>query len=219
MKKKQIFRLGVDLAMTVLLLLLMGYSRVGEEAHEWLGVGMLALFVLHHVLNRRWIMRVFRGKYTPFRVLQTLLAILALISMLGSAWTGIKLSNHVFTFLGPQTGTAEARELHMRFGYWNLVLLSLHLGLHWIMIVTLISKKLPKRGWRTWLIRLLGLGIAGYGVYAGIARQVPDYLFGTIGFSFFDQAEPLSRFLLDYLAVMGLFVWLGHYLSVLCKKI
>ena len=48
---------------------------------------------------------------------------------------------------------------------------------------------------------------------------MPDYLFGTIGFSFFDQAEPLSRFLLDYLAVMGLFVWLGHYLSVLCKKI
>ena len=36
MKQKQIARLCVDAAMTVVLLLLMGYSRIGEEAHEWL---------------------------------------------------------------------------------------------------------------------------------------------------------------------------------------
>ena len=33
-----------DLAMTVLLLLLMAYSLVGEVLHEWMGIAMLVLF-------------------------------------------------------------------------------------------------------------------------------------------------------------------------------
>ena len=36
----------VDCGMTVVLLLLMGYSRIGETAHEWLGVSMFVLFVI-----------------------------------------------------------------------------------------------------------------------------------------------------------------------------
>lgn len=36
-------------------------------------------------------------------------------------------------------------------------------------------------------------------------------------FVFFDFAEPLVFFFLDYLAVMGLFVFLGHYCSILLK--
>lgn len=39
--------------MTVALLLLMAYGLVGEAAHEWIGMGMFALFVAHHILNRR----------------------------------------------------------------------------------------------------------------------------------------------------------------------
>lgn len=214
MKEQQIFRMAVDLAMAVILLLLMAYSRMGEAPHEWLGVGMLVLFVLHHVLNRGWIKRVFKGQYSPFRILQTALVCLIFGTMLGSAVSGVMLSGHVFRFLGISGGSAFARTLHMLCGYWNFVLLSLHLGLHWIMIMSMVSKKLPENGRYHWLARVLGLAIAGYGVYALIARQVPDYIFGTVGFAFFDQSEPLILFLLDYLAIMGLFVWIGHYLSV-----
>ena len=147
MNKKQILRMAVDLAMTVILLLLMGYSRVGEAAHEWLGVGMLVLFVLHHVLNRVWIKRIFRGRYSPYRILQTALVLLILLTMLGSAVSGVMLSGHVFAFLNVSGGTAFARTLHMLCGYWNFVLLSLHLGLHWIMIVSMASKT----GRKSWL--------------------------------------------------------------------
>lgn len=41
-----------------------------------------------------------------------------------------------------------------------------------------------------------------------------------VHFSFFDYEEPLMRFLLDYVAVMGLFAFAGHYLAnalKLCK--
>lgn len=40
-----------DLALTVILLPLMGYSLIGEAVHEWLGLAMLALIVLHHIWN------------------------------------------------------------------------------------------------------------------------------------------------------------------------
>lgn len=39
--------------MTLCLMLLMSYSLIGEQAHEWIGIGMFVLFVLHHWLNRR----------------------------------------------------------------------------------------------------------------------------------------------------------------------
>ena len=44
----------VDAAMTVLLLLLMACQVTGEALHEWIGVGMTALVILHQILNRKW---------------------------------------------------------------------------------------------------------------------------------------------------------------------
>ena len=38
-------------------------------------------------------------------------------------------------------------------------------------------------------------------------------------FVFFDFEEPLFFFFVDYLAVMGFFVFLGHYLAKGCKKL
>ena len=48
-------KIAVDAAMSVSMLLLMAYGLVGEAAHEWIGMGMFALSVAHHILNHRWI--------------------------------------------------------------------------------------------------------------------------------------------------------------------
>ena len=45
----------IDICLTVSLLLLMPYSLIGETAHEWIGMAMLVLFIVHHILNRKWI--------------------------------------------------------------------------------------------------------------------------------------------------------------------
>ena len=96
MSRKQIWRMAVDLAMTVILLLLMGYSRIGETAHEVLGVCMFTLFILHHILNRKWIAGIFKGKYSAYRIFQTVLVALLFVTMTGSAVSGIILSKHLF---------------------------------------------------------------------------------------------------------------------------
>ena len=51
MSRRTVFKIAIDCMMTLLLLLLMAYSLVGETLHEWLGAGMLLLFILHHGFN------------------------------------------------------------------------------------------------------------------------------------------------------------------------
>ena len=53
--------------MTVLLLLLMTYERIGGAVHEWLGISIFVLFVLHHILNIKWTRALFKGRYSAFK--------------------------------------------------------------------------------------------------------------------------------------------------------
>lgn len=214
MRPKQIIKIVTDILMTVVILLLMAYSLVGEKAHEWLGIGMFALFVLHHVLNNAWSRNLLRGRYTPFRILQTVLVVLALVCMLGSVVSGIVLSRYALSLLPIRGDQSWARTVHMLCAYWGFVVISLHLGLHWNIMLGMAEKIFHKpSALRTWAARTVGLSIAGYGVYAFIRRQIGSYMFLKIQFVFFDYEEPLIWFLLDYIAVMGLFVLIGHYLA------
>ena len=69
MKPKQILKISVDIAMTALFLALMAYHITGNSLHEWLGVTLFLLFIIHHILNLKWYRGLFKGKYTASRVL------------------------------------------------------------------------------------------------------------------------------------------------------
>ena len=211
MNIKRTIRIVVDVLMTLSLLLLMGYSRVGEDWHEWIGVAMFVLFISQHLMNRGWIKNLFHGKYHVVRVIQTILAGLLLLTMLGSMMSGIMMSKHVFAFLNIRSGMSWARTVHMLCGYWNLILMSLHLGIHWIVMLNKPLKQAEKTAGIIWSLRILAFAVASYGVYALLANDIPSYLFGEKQFAFFDSNEPLISFLADYIAIMALFVWIGHY--------
>ena len=220
MRQKQIAKIVTDILMTVILLLLMAYSMVGEAAHEWLGIGMLMLFILHHVFNSRWTRNLRKGKYTLFRVLQTALVVLAMLSMLVSMVSGIVLSRYALSFLPITGGRSWARTLHMLSSYWGFVFISLHLGLHWSMMIGM-AKRLFKNpsAVRRWIARGLGFLIAAYGLFVFFKREIGSYMFLKTQFVFVDFNEPLVLFLLDYIAVMGMFVFFGHYLAETAKKL
>ena len=96
---KQRGRMIIDIAMTVMLLCQMAYMLVGEDLHEWMGTAMFVLFIAHHVVNRRWYGNLFKGRYTPFRVMQVIVNVLLLLAMLGLMVSGIIMSRIVFDFL------------------------------------------------------------------------------------------------------------------------
>lgn len=213
MNRKQQAKIAVDILMTLCLLFLMPYELIGEAIHEWIGAGMFLLFIIHHILNRKWTGNLTKGRYTPLRIIQTILVILILVCILGSMVSGIILSRHVFAFLEIRGLSAPARVIHMTCAYWGFVLMSLHLGIHWGMMMGMAGKMFPKPSkTRTWILRLAGIGIAGYGVYAFIKRDILSYLLMQVQYVFFSFEEPVIFFILDYMAAMGLFVFIGYYL-------
>ncbi len=218
MKPKQILKIITDVFMTAVLLLLMAYSLIGEAAHEWLGVGIFLLFVLHHILNIKWYGNLFRGKYPPIRVFGTVLTVLVLLSMAGSMISGILLSRYVFR-LDVHRFSAALRTVHMLSAYWGFMFMSLHLGLHWGGIMGM-ARKLTKKPskFRTWTLRGMAALVAAYGAYAFVKRDFGNYMLLRYHFVFFDLEEPVWLFLIDYIAVMGLFVCAGYYLAAVLRK-
>ncbi len=220
MKPKTLCKIAIDFFLAVGLLLLMAYELIGEATHEWVGIGMLLLFILHHILNWNWISHLPKGSYTAYRILQTIVTAFAFLSMLALMVSGIILSRHVFDFLPTRDGQAFARTLHMLCAYWGFVLISMHIGLHVNMLIVVtknvlhISKSsIP----RTILLRTTGLLIAAYGMYVFFQREIGSYIFLQNEFVFFDFNEPLIAFFADYLAIMGLFACVGYYISKLLR--
>lgn len=221
MRSKQQLKVLVDVFMTIGLLVLMGYHFWGDTAHEWVGAGMFVLFIIHHVLNWSWWKSLFKGRYTALRVLREIIDVLVLCAMLGLMVSGVILSRKVFAFLPIQGGTAFARVLHMLSAYWGFVLMAAHLGLHWGMLLGIARRFGTVQGsnkLRSMLFTLLGGGIALYGAVALVRRGLPAYLFAQAEFVFLDYGESKVLFYLDYLAIMGTFIFLAHYAAKLLKK-
>ena len=217
------WRMAVNIGMTVVLLCLMPYSRMGEANHEILGVVMFGLFVVHHVLNRKWLGALTKGRYGAFRIVQTALVALLTCSVVASIASGIIVSNHLFLPLtaGVDYGIYElAISVHMVSVHANYVLMSLHLGLHWGSAVAAVRGSKKEAGSPATQRVLWGLAaaVAAYGVYAFIKRHIGDYLVLRAHFLMLDANESLVFFFLDYLAIMWLFVFIGCCGAMLLKR-
>ena len=213
-------KLIVDILMTIALLFLMGYQFWGDTAHEWIGAGMFVLFLLHHILNNNWHKRLFKGKYTPMRIVMLVVDSLVFAAMLALMYSGIVMSRHVFAFLNIHGAVAFARRLHILGAYWGFLLMSIHLGLHWNMILGRMLKPLhlkPSRARKNAAIFIATL-IAIYGVYVFIHRDFLTYLFLKSEFVFLDYNESKLFFYFDYFALMGLCIFVAHYGSKLFQR-
>ena len=202
---------AVDVMMTAALLFLMGYQLWGEKAHEWAGAGIFVLFGAHHILNWGWYRNLFRGKYSPVRIFQVCVDMLTLLSMLVLMYSGIVLSRYVFAFLPIKSGLALARRLHILGSHWGFLLMSLHLGLHWNMVLSMAKRKKAAVSHRVSIISsILGLAVALYGAWVFVKRDFLTYLFLQSEFVFLDYEESKILYYLDYLSLMGTCIFISH---------
>ena len=222
MKPKAVIKLAVDVFMTLALLFLMGYQFWGEAPHEWVGAGMFLLFVAHHLLNGRWHKTLFKGKYSALRTVTLCVDLLLLLAMLAQMYSGIVMSRYVFAFLPGTGGMSLARRLHILGAYWGFLLMSVHLGLHWNMILGMLRKALKiksKTKSPSMIAFAAGLTISGYGIWVFISRGFPICLFLKSEFVFLDYSEPKIFFYMDYLALMGLCIFIAHYSTKLMEQL
>lgn len=161
----------------------------------------------------------FKRKIYPAAIWQTVLVLLVLACMAGSMISGVILSRHVLAFLPISAGRSFGRVLHMLSAYWGFLFMSLHLGCHWNMMMDMAGSVAGKSSARTLVLRILAFAAAFYGLSAFVKREIGSYMFLKIQFVFFDFEEPVLFFLLDYMAVMALFVWIGHYAAKILRQI
>ena len=212
MNAKSTLKMVLDCLMVVLLPLLMAYSLIGEELHEWLGASMFLLFLGHHALNWRWYRSLAKGKWTARRLFQTFVNATLLLCMLGLMVSGVILSRYVLDFLPIKGGRGFARTLHMLSAYWGFCLMSLHLGMHWNMVIGMVRKRCRgSSGAMIPALKTAAAAVSAYGAYAFSKRDISDYLFLRSHFVLFDYEEPLLRFFLDYIAVGFLFSLTGYF--------
>ena len=212
---------GIDAIMLLLLPPLMAELITGQELHEWLGTAMVVLFLAHHGLNLGWYKNLLKGRYGPSRFLWTALDLLLTVDMLTLAVSGVMMSGFVFRFLPIRGGMLLARRLHLLASHWGLLLMSLHLGLHWSVIMAMgrkITRNERKNAARTRVLQVAALMGAVYGVYAFIQQNFADYLFLKAAFVSFDEQKPAALHLLEYAAVIWLFTAAGHYLTRLAQR-
>ena len=120
----------------------------------------------YEVLNRAWFAHLLQGRYTPYRVVRTAVNVLLLFSMFGTMVSAVILSREVFAFLPISGGIALGRITHIVCVFWIYVLMALHLGLHWNMILGMMRKRFgPVPLFFTEYIGIMGLFVflAHYG--------------------------------------------------------
>lgn len=204
----------IDSGMTVLLLLLMAYQTTGETVHEWIGVGMTVLVIIHQILNRRWYRALFKGRYNAYRTATTAVNGLLLLSFLLTALSGMAMSSHAVPFLHGMIPVSFARQIHLAMSHWSFVLMGVHLGFHVPAMTAGINIDIRKKR----LLSVVFCCIAGAGLYFFLLNNLAEYMFFKTAFVFLDYEKAGVLVLLENILMLLFWVFAGNLAAVLCRK-
>jgi hypothetical protein len=208
-------RLVLDFVAAGLLLAALAYNLMGNLVHEIVGTAMFALLIGHNLFNRQWYGTVLKGRPEPRTLITRGINLSLLVSMLTLLVTSAIISQAVFSFL-PLSSTVSARQIHTMVGYLALLIVAVHLGLHWTMIMGVARRLLRITGEnriRTIVMRILAAGIAACGLQSLFAVNFSSKLLMQFELEFWDFQAATLAFFLHHAAIVGLGAAIGHYAS------
>jgi hypothetical protein len=192
----------------------MAYQVTGETAHEWIGMGMTVLVIVHQILNRRWYGALFKGKYNPYRAVTTLLNILLLLIFALTAFCGMAMSGHAVPFLYGMAPVSFARSMHLAMSHWAFVLMGLHLGMH--IPAMAAGMKLNDRARTT--LTVVFTFVSGVGLWLFLRNGMPDYLFFRVQFAFLDYEKAGALVLFENLLMLSFWAFAGTQAAHICRN-
>ena len=211
-KTTNIIKRIVDVVLTVLLLFLMAFQVTGDVLHEWLGIGMTVTLVLHHILNRKWYKSIFKGKYSPYRIVMTAVNTLMLAAIALTALSGMSMSGHAVPFMYGLINVMTARTWHLAFSYWSFILMGVHIGLH----MKAMTAKLPEKG--KMIFKVILTGVSGVGLRLFLKSGIVNYITFQTHFAFLDYSTAKWLIILQNLAMLMFFVLAGYVLSEVTQR-
>ena len=213
-KTNMIIKRIVDAAMTVLLLCLMAYQVTGEMAHEWIGMGMTVLVIIHQILNRKWYSALFKGKYNPYRSITTVLNILLMASFVLTAFCGMSMSSYAVPFLYGMAPVSFVRRMHLSISHWAFVLMGLHLGMH----IPAMTAGLKLNDRTKAILSCIFSCIGGIGLWLFLKNGMPNYLFFRVPFAFLDYEKAGWLVFLENLLMLTFWAFIGTQAALICRN-
>ena len=198
--------------MTCNLLFLMSLQVTQQFTHEWTGIAMTVLFIVHHIFNYKCYKTLFKGKYNFLRIFQLLLNILLLVSFIITAVSGMAMSRFATPFMKGLMKASDARKLHLALSYWTFVLTGLHIGLHFGMI----TAKLPKGIFRK-IAAVIMAAVSVYGFVLFLNTNIFDYMFMKTQFAFLDYDKAAWLVILQNFVMLISWAFTAYLLSLSVK--
>lgn len=167
--KKNITKILLDVVMAVILVLLYNTHSISLVFHEIAGIFIFGLFIIHCLLNRKWITAItakfFSKSLAPRVRFGYIINFLMLASFLLILISGICTSQILFPFADSKD--SPWRNIHHFFAAISIILIGIHLGLHWKFISNMFKNmiQLPQKLAKALSICLL-LVVLVFGVYS-----------------------------------------------------
>lgn len=215
MKNKKIVKMIIDALMLIIILLEFSKLYTGQLLHEAFGVALLILFIIHNILNINFYKNILKGNYNLLRVITTTTNILFLICMLLTIILGIPISSELFKEL-KLNGNTTIRKLHTILGYWNLILLSIHLGFHFKIIFAKLKNKIKDKKNIKNLFYMVELIIVIFGIKTMRDINLGAYLIGKSSFAI--PTNIILSLLNNFITVISISIFTYNFEKLLLKK-
>ena len=206
-------RLLLDLAVAALLLFAFAYHWQGNRTHEVTGILIFTLLVAHAVFHRRWFVAVSSGgaaRRGRFNVALTLVLLAGMSALLipspmisETVVPGLRLDDD-FT----------ARRIHAGVAYWLLLIVGLHLGLRWPLLMGIAGRMLglgEPNALRSAAMRLVAASVAVQGAFSALALNLPTRLSFQLSLDWWNFEESVAGFFGHCAAVAGLCMVVTYY--------
>lgn len=205
---------GILAGMCILLILLMSYQITGQMLHEYIGMAVTILVVIHQILNIKWYKSLFKGKYNLNRFLTITVNILLIASFILTAFCGMAMSNYAVPFLYGIAQTSFVRRMHLAMSHWSFVLMGIHLGLH----IPVIFAKYKVSAKTKNIVYALSLVIAVIGLYLFISNGMYKYILFKEAFAFFDYDKPALLVFIENIMILISWVFIASQAMELIQK-
>lgn len=137
--------LFLDISMALIFAAMMEERFTGLRIHEVVGIGIAVAFLTHILLHWRWVVSVTRqffAKILHESRLNYVLNLALFIDIVVVIVTGILISRTLNLNFGLGDSQFSIQLIHILSSYLSLVIVGLHVGLHWKWILTHSQKYL-----------------------------------------------------------------------------
>ena len=177
--KKNIVKMILDIVMVVILALLYNSHVASMSFHEIAGLGLFGLFVIHCLLNIKWITAISKRFFSKSLSLKVrigyIVNLLLLVTFIFEIISGIQTSQVLFP---ADSHGSIWRGIHHFCGAVSIILIGVHLGLHWSFITGMVKKaiRIKSAVIRKVIAMVLLVVVLSFGAYSITTSSFTNWL-------------------------------------------